>query len=298
MKLEQLRQIIAIEKNKSISKAAKELYVGQPALSSSLNSLEKEIRVQIFHRTPQGVVATEDGQKILELARRVINDCNIIMDYSRQNDPEHLTGTIKVCLAPAYSYLFFYILTKYKEYFPNVDFRLNISPMVKTKELIHRGECSMAIDFVSPKVMEEEKLIGINLMEHRIKLFAGPQNKFYQREKVNIDELRDEKFIAFSKEYWKENNRNLKIRTKPIFIEDNASIRQIVRISDYLAIMPDVYDKLDVGEYEGRPRMIPVEGIVNPIFYGNLVYPGNRQLTLLEQHTIQFIKELMLNLED
>ena len=294
MRLEQLRQIVAIEKCKSISKAAKELYVGQPALSSSLNSLEKEIHVQIFQRTPQGVVPTEDGQKILELARRVISDCNLIMDYSKQNDPEHLTGTIKVCLAPAYSYLFFPILTKYKKCFPNVDFRLRISPMVKTRELIRRGECSMAIDFVPEKVMEEEKLIGINLMEHRIKLFAGPLNKFYHREQVSLEELRDENFIAFSKEYWKENNRNLKIRTKPVFIEDNASIRQILRISDYLAIMPDVYDKQDVSEYEGRPRMIPVEGISNPVFYGNLVYPGNRQLTLLEQHTVQFLKNMMI----
>ena len=296
MRLEQLRQIVAIEKCKSISKAAKELYVGQPALSSSLNSLEKEINVQIFQRTPQGVVPTEDGQKILEMARRVINDCNLIMDYSKQNDPEHLTGTIKVCLAPAYSYLFFSILTKYKKCFPNVDFRLRISPLVKTKELIRTGECSMAIDFVPEKVAEEEKLISTNLMEHRIKLFAGPLNKYYHRENVKIEELRDENFIAFSKEYWKENNKNLKIRTKPVFIEDNASIRQILRISDYLAIMPDVYDKQDVADYEGRPRMIPVEGISDPIFYGNLVYPGNRQLTLLEQHTVQFIKNLMIEM--
>ena len=94
MKLEQLRQIVAIEKYKSISKAAKELYMGQPALSSSLNNLEKKIGVQIFSRNPQGVTPTEDGKKILEMAHRIINESNAIMGYSKQNDPEQMTGTI------------------------------------------------------------------------------------------------------------------------------------------------------------------------------------------------------------
>lgn len=297
MKLEQLHQIVAIEKYKSISKAAKALYMGQPALSSSLNNLEKRIGVQIFSRSPQGVTPTEDGKKILEMAHRIINDSNSILDYSKQRDPENLEGTIKVSLCPAYGYLYFDILTRFKERYPKVDFQLGIYPHVRMKELLRQGEYSVALDFVPPQVIAEEKLAHIKLKEHRVKLFAGPASRFYHRETVDIKELRDEKFIAFSKEYWKENNRNLKVRTTPVFIEDNASLRQILRRSDMIATMPDVYDKLDVEDYEGRPKMIPITGIDNPVFHGMLVYPGNRQLTLLEQQTIGFLKELMDELE-
>ncbi|MBE5955968.1 MAG: LysR family transcriptional regulator [Lachnospiraceae bacterium] len=297
MKLEQLRQIVTIEKCKSISKAAKELYMGQPALSSSLSSLEKKVGVQIFQRTPQGVLPTEDGKKILETAHRILNECSIILDYSKQHNPEELTGTIKVSLAPGYSYLFFDILTRYKEKFPKVDFEISILPLAKTKEMLRRGEYSVAIDFVSDKIIEEEKFHSIRLKAHTTKLFAGPMHRFYERDVVDVTEVREEKFVAFSKSYWKENNKNLQIKTTPIFVEDNASIRQIIRKSDMIAIMPDVYDKLDVEEYKGRPRMIPITGIRNPAFYGNLVYPGNRQLTLLEQNTIEFLKKLMLELE-
>ena len=297
MKLEQLRQIVTIEKCKSISKAAKELYMGQPALSSSLSSLEKKVGVQIFQRTPQGVMPTEDGKQILETAHRILNDCSIIMDYSKQHNPEELTGTIKVSLAPGYSYLFFDILTKYKEQFPKVELELSILPMAKTKEMIHRGEYSMAIDFVPEHVIEEEKLNSITLKTHTPKLFVGPLHPFYERESVDVKEVKDEKFVAFSKTYWKENNKKLKIRKTPIFVEDNASIRHIIRKSDLIAIMPDVYDKLDVEVYEGRPRMIQLTGIKDPGFSGSLVYPGNRQLSLLEQQTIQFLKNLMTELE-
>ena len=253
--------------------------------------------MQIFARSPQGVVPTEDGKRILEIAHRMINDSNTIMDYSKQNDPEQMTGNIKVSISPAYSYLYFDLMTRYKERFPKVDFQLGIHPHASIKELLRHGEYSAAIDFVSPKVMEEEKLASITLKAHTVKLFAGPLSKFYERTSVDISELRNERFIAFSKEYWKQNNKNLRIKTTPVFIEDNASIRQILRRSDMIATMPDMYDKLDVDNYEGRPRMIQLTGIDRPIFHGFLVYPGNRQLTLLEQETIQFLKELMEEME-
>ena len=297
MKLEQLRQIVTIEKCKSISKAAKKLYMGQPALSSSLNNLEKKIGVQIFQRMPNGVVPTEDGKKILESAHRIINECNAILDYSKQNDPELMTGTIHVSLSPAYSYLYFDIMTRYKEHFPKVDFQLGIHPHAAIKEFFRSGEYSAAIDFVPLKVIQEEKLACIKLKMHRTMLFAGPLSRFYDRETVDIEELKGEKFIAFSKDYWIENNKNLKMKVLPVFVEDNASIRQILSRSDMIATMPDVYDKLDAVEYGGRPKMIPLTGISTPTFPGTLVYPGNRQLTLLEQQTIRFLKELMEELE-
>ena len=297
MKLEQLRQIIAIEQHKSISKAAKALYMGQPALSTSVNNLEKEIGVQIYYRNSQGVVPTEDGKKILEIAHRMVNDSNVIMSYANQNDFEHITGKIKVSLAPAYSYLFFDIITRYKERFPKVDFRLGIYPLVRMKELIRNGEYCAAIDFVPVKTIEEEKFSVIQLKNHKVQLFAGPLSKFYDRNSVDIEEVREEKFVAFSREYWVQNNRNLKLKKNPIFIEDNASIREILRRSDMIAVMPDMYNKLEAVDYEGRPRMIPLTGIDQKGIHGSLVYPGNRQLTLLEQYTIEFLKDLMMELE-
>lgn len=63
MRLEQLQQIIEIEKQRSISKAAKALFMGQPSLSGSLNSLESEIGVRIFERTTSGVSPTMGGER-------------------------------------------------------------------------------------------------------------------------------------------------------------------------------------------------------------------------------------------
>ena len=55
MNLQQLRYATEIEKTGSITKAAKNLYMGQPNLSKSIKELEQELGVTIFERTTKGV---------------------------------------------------------------------------------------------------------------------------------------------------------------------------------------------------------------------------------------------------
>ena len=299
MKLEQLRHIIAIEKYKSISQAAKELYTRQPALSTSLTNLEKEIGVQIFQRTPRGVLPTEDGVKILETIHRIMNDVDILLEYANQNDPNNLTGKIKVSVSPIFSYLYFDIVTRYKERFPNVDFQLSVHPFIRMKALFRQGEYNVAIDYVPHKILKEENWAYHTLKSHTLELFVGPSSRFYDKQEVSLAELQNEQFLAFSEEYWSGINRTLHIQKEPLFIEDNASILQILRKSDVIGAMVDAHDKLDAENYEGRPRIIRINDLPEEkiSFNGHLIYPGNRQLTLLEQQTIQFLKELMLEIE-
>ena len=50
MRLTQIQQILEIEKCTSISQAARNLYISQPALSALLHEFETEIGVQLFDK--------------------------------------------------------------------------------------------------------------------------------------------------------------------------------------------------------------------------------------------------------
>lgn len=52
--------------NKSFSKAAEELFMTQSAVSQAIRKLEKELDLQLFYRTPKGVVLTNEGQLLQE----------------------------------------------------------------------------------------------------------------------------------------------------------------------------------------------------------------------------------------
>ena len=60
--LELYRVFYTIANTGSISKAAKQLFTSQPAISLSLKSLEEKLGGQLFHRTPKGVLLTSDGE--------------------------------------------------------------------------------------------------------------------------------------------------------------------------------------------------------------------------------------------
>lgn len=51
-----------VAKEKSITKAAKKLYISQPAISKSLKKLEEEMQVELFYRNLNGVELTEAGK--------------------------------------------------------------------------------------------------------------------------------------------------------------------------------------------------------------------------------------------
>lgn len=72
MTLNQARYFIAVCENGSISKAAKEIYISQPAISVALRELEEEIGANLFVRTPNGLQLTTCGEVLWKQSRDFI----------------------------------------------------------------------------------------------------------------------------------------------------------------------------------------------------------------------------------
>jgi len=70
--LTKLRQLVTIAQCESLSRAAAELNVSQPALSRAVAFIEDVYGVKIFDRTPQGVIATPAGATIIAEAQRLL----------------------------------------------------------------------------------------------------------------------------------------------------------------------------------------------------------------------------------
>lgn len=76
MNLTHLRYIIEVARTGSITKAAQNLYMGQPNLSKSIKDLEKSVGTAIFMRTPKGVVPTKKGEEIIEYAKSLVKQAD------------------------------------------------------------------------------------------------------------------------------------------------------------------------------------------------------------------------------
>jgi DNA-binding transcriptional LysR family regulator len=80
MTLQQLKYILAISETGSMNKASEQLYVSQPSLTSSVQELEKEIGIKIFHRSGRGVTLTNDGAEFIQYARQVVGQFDILAE--------------------------------------------------------------------------------------------------------------------------------------------------------------------------------------------------------------------------
>ena len=70
--IQHLRYAVEVAKTGSISRAAENLFMGQPHLSKAIRELEEDMNITIFRRTPKGVEPTEQGGQFLEYARRIL----------------------------------------------------------------------------------------------------------------------------------------------------------------------------------------------------------------------------------
>lgn len=78
-----LKYAVEVAKTKSISKAAENLYMGQPNLSRAVKELEESLGIVIFERTTKGISVTPDGEEFLQYARRIIREVDEIEELYR-----------------------------------------------------------------------------------------------------------------------------------------------------------------------------------------------------------------------
>ncbi|HBA49644.1 MAG TPA: LysR family transcriptional regulator [Lachnospiraceae bacterium] len=80
MTLTQLNYLITIAETKSLNKAAEQLYVSQPSLTSAMKELEKELGITLFYRSGRGVTLTNDGTEFLLYAKQIYSQYESVLE--------------------------------------------------------------------------------------------------------------------------------------------------------------------------------------------------------------------------
>ena len=102
MNLVHLKYAVEVAKTKSISKAAENLYMGQPNLSRAVKELEDSLGITIFSRTTKGISVTPDGEEFLQYAKRILAQVDEVEEVYRNGKTRK--QKLSVCV-PRSSYI-------------------------------------------------------------------------------------------------------------------------------------------------------------------------------------------------
>lgn len=202
MNILHLKYAVEVAKTQSISKAAENLYMGQPNLSRAIKELEETLGITIFKRTSKGIITTPDGDELLRRARRIIAQVDE-MDELYRSKRSH-KRTYSVC-APGAGYITDAISELSKQFPQDEPYEISFKEAnaEETIASVLRGDCGIGIvryqttfekHFAS--LFKEKKLISETMAEFPCVLLIRADDPMTQKNSVSPDDLKDRVEIA------------------------------------------------------------------------------------------------------
>lgn len=174
-----LKIFYVVASSGSISSAAKQLGVSQPAVTQSIQNLEKSLSGTLFHRSKKGVTLTEEGKALFSY----VEEGMILIEngLSKFNDLNNLdAGKIKIGAEPTISkYILMPYLKKYHDEFPNVTIEIVNDTTPSLLKLLKQGSLDLVIMSVPKKESPDFDIVGFTDIQDVF--IAG--NEYYEKSK-------------------------------------------------------------------------------------------------------------------
>ena len=141
--VDQLRTFIAIAETGSFTRAAEVVHKTQSAVSMQMKRLEERIERPIFARDGRASKLTEDGQRLLDYARRIVN---LNMETIAAFSDAALSGRVRLGVPDDYADRYLpEIMARFSRGYPAVELSVICEPSVGLLERIDANEIDLAI---------------------------------------------------------------------------------------------------------------------------------------------------------
>lgn len=148
MDLRLLKVFDAIHRSASLSKAADQLGISQPAVSQALARLREHFGDPLFTRTPQGMTPTPHALGMLRLVRRSIESIEATMAYRSTFDPASARRRFRICMTDVGQIVLLpQLLLRVREQAPGVELE-SLNASEQTGAMLEADEVQLAVGFM------------------------------------------------------------------------------------------------------------------------------------------------------
>ena len=198
--LELYKVFYTVAKCGSLTKAAEELYISQPAVSQSIKQLETQLGTTLFNRTHRGMELSAQGGKLIfsdvEQALRLLNQAKKRLEEIKST----ATGVIRIGASDTiFEYFLADKIVQFHERFPAVKIELMADFTPDTIEKLKADRCDVA--FVNLPIPNEPELrLYGNCMRLNEIFIAGEKFRDLEKEApLTLDKLQKQPLILMDK---------------------------------------------------------------------------------------------------
>ncbi|HBK82351.1 MAG TPA: LysR family transcriptional regulator [Flavobacterium sp.] len=287
--LHQLHVFLKIVETKSITKAAEQLNLTQPAVSIQLRNFQDQFDIALTEIVGRQLYVTEFGFEIAAISKRILSEVQEIQ-FKTMAYKGHLTGTLKMSVVSTAQYIIPYFLSDFLKKHPGIELQLDVTNKSKVINSLENNEVDFALVSILP---ENLSVFNEELMQNKLFLVVN-SNFEIPEDKIDPIKINDYKIIfrengsgtRFKMERFFEVH-NLTVKNK-LVLTSNEAVKQAVIAGLGLSVMPliGIRNELQRGDL----KIIPVKGLPTKTDW-NLIWLSQKSLTPIAKEYLKFIKE-------
>lgn len=290
--LHQLQIFLVITKTQSITKAAEELHLTQPAVSIQLKNLQEQFDIPLTELIGRKLYVTDFGKEIAIAAEKILDEVYAV-NYKIMAHKGQIAGRLKISVVSTGKYVMPFFLSDFLKRHQGVELLMDVTNKARVMESLEKNEVDFSLVSVLPQSID---IKHVELMQNKLYLVANTENT-YNKKSYNIFEnlpliYREQgSGTRYVMEKFIEKNQ-LPVRKK-MELSSNEAVKQSVIAGLGCSIMPLIGIKNELNN--GDLQIIPVKGFPIKSTW-QLIWLTNKNLSPVALSFLKYIKQEKTNI--
>lgn len=258
--LTQLQVFLKITQTHSVTKAAEELHLTQPAVSIQLKNFQNQFDIPLTEVVGRKIYITDFGREIADSVENILNQVNTI-NYKTQAYRGQLTGRLKISVVSTGKYVMPFFLSSFIRQHPGIELLMDVTNKAQVVKSLERNEVDFSLVSIRPATLNVERL---DLLQNKLYLIGNTDQKF-SKSSYTKEIFKELPIIYREKgsgtrqtmEHFIEQNRIPVV--KKMELTSNEAVKQAVLSGLGFSIMPLIGIKNEL--HNGELQIIPMKGL-------------------------------------
>lgn len=292
--LHQLQVFTRVVQTRSITKAAQELFLTQPAVSIQLKNFQDQFEIPLTEVLGRQLYVTQFGNEIAQIAEGILQQVEMI-NYKTEAYKGILSGRLKIAVVSTGKYVMPYFLTGFLKKYPEIDLTMEVTNKSSVLKTMENNEVDFGLVSVLPEKLSVEEEI---LLENKLYL-VGSRGHVLEQDQYTQDIFSKLPMIYREQGSATRNtmegffDRSKIIVSKKIELTSNEAVKQSVIAGLGYSIMPLIGLRNEIKS--GEIKILPTEGF--PIrSQWRLIWLQNKKLSPISLAYLAFVRENKYNI--